>query len=58
MASLGYKRLYNYKDDLIYIGHPKINQAYAALLNILAELGLGISQKKLVESTTSVICLG
>ena len=35
MASLGYKRLYNYKDDLTYIGHPEINQAYAALLSIL-----------------------
>ena len=59
MASQGYTRLYNYIDDLLYIGPPdEIYNAYNYLLDLLQQLGLEISQEKLVPPTTSLICLG
>ena len=59
MASHGYKGLVNYIDDLIYTGLPsEIQDSYQFLLNLLQELGLGISFNKLVPPATSVICLG
>ena len=59
MASLGFKRLYNYIDNLIYIGPPSnVYQAYSSLLSILADLGLDINQQKLVQPSASIICLG
>ena len=49
----------NYIDDLIYIGLPsEIHQAYAFLLSLLQDLGLQMSQSKLVPNCTAVICLG
>ena len=49
----------NYIDDLIYIGLPsKIYHSYYQLLSLLEELGLEISQSKLVSPSTSVVCLG
>ena len=59
MASHGYKGLYNYIDDLIYIGLPsEIQDSYQFLLQLLQNLGLDISVSKLVSPSTSVICLG
>ena len=51
--------LMNYIDDLIYIGLPsKIYNSYYQLLSLLEQLGLEISQSKLVPPSTSVVCLG
>ena len=59
MTSHGYKGLFNYIDDLIYTGLPsEIHDSYQFLLNLLQELGLDISYKKLIAPATSVVCLG
>ena len=59
MASHGFPDLFNYIDDLIYIGLPsKIDAAFAFLTCLLSDLGLEVSTKKLVRPSTSVICLG
>ena len=59
MTSHGYRGLFNYIDDLIYTGLPsEIHNSYQFLLDLLQELGLDISHKKLVSPATSVICLG
>ena len=51
--------LYNYIDDLIYIGLPQdIHTSYSTLMALLQELGLEISQSKLVPPTTNAVCLG
>ena len=49
----------NYCDDLIGYGLPsKIQQSFNTLCKILGELGLTISETKLVAPSTSVVCLG
>ena len=49
----------NYCDDLIGYGLPsKIQQSFDTLCKILCELGLTISETKLVAPSTSVVCLG
>ena len=59
MAKHGFPGLYNYIDDLIFTGLPsKIHLAYEFLKNLLSELGLDISDKKLVPPSTSAVCLG
>ena len=59
MASHGFPDLFNYIDNLIYIGFPsKTNAAFAFLTSLLSDLGLEVSTKKLVCPSTSVICLG
>ena len=59
MSKNGFPGLYNYIDDLIFTGLPsKIHSAYQFLQGLLQELGLDISQKKLVPPSTSVTCLG
>ena len=59
MKTQGHPNLINYIDDLIYIGLPsKIDKAFNDLLCILRQLGLDISQQKLVVPSTSAICLG
>ena len=59
MAKHGYTGLYNYIDGLIFTGLPsEIHLAYDFLQNLLADLGLEISYKKLVPPSTSVVCLG
>ena len=59
MTSHGHKGLFNYIDDLIYTGLPsEIHNSYQFLLNLLQELRLDISRKKLIPPSTSVICLG
>ena len=51
MASQGYTKLYNYIDDLVYIGPPDdIYNAYNYLIDLLEQLGLEISKEKLVLS--------
>ena len=59
MQQHDFPHLLNYIDDLIYTGLPsKINHSFHFLLHLLQDLGLDISQKKLVPPSTSVICLG
>ena len=59
MKNLGYNALMNYIDDLTYIGLPsKVYDSYYKLLSLLDELGLEVSQPKIVPPSTSVICLG
>ena len=59
VASHGFPDLYNYIDDLMYVGLPsKIDAAFQFLLSLLADLSLEVSTKKLVPLSTSVICLG
>ena len=64
MTKNGFPGLYNYTEDLIFTGLPsKIHLAYQFLPRIrikdlLADLGLDISHKKLVPPSTSVTCLG
>ena len=59
MAEHGYPSLFNYIDDLIYTGLPsQMDASFKFLKNLLAELGLDISPKKLVPPSTLVTCLG
>ena len=51
--------LLNYIDDLIYIGLPsKIHESYTFSLSLLQDLGLEVSDSKLVPPCTRVTCLG
>ena len=55
----GYTNLHNYIDDLIYPALPhEIYSAYISLLSLLHDLGLEVSEKKLVPPTSKAICLG
>ena len=55
----GYKHFYNYIDDLIYIGIPhEIHQSFQFLQDLLKDVGLNVSQDKLVPPSASVVCLG
>ena len=59
MAKNGHNAIMNYIDDLIYCGLPStVNQSYQFLLNLLQDLGLNISHKKLCPPDTEVIYLG
>ena len=59
MKTFGFPNMLNYIDDLIYIGLPSnITASYEFLIQLLQELGLEISQNKLVAPSTSVVCLG
>ena len=59
MQQHGFPHLFNYIDDLIYTGLPSnIHNSFQFLLSLLQELGLEISQKKLVPPSTSVVYLG
>ena len=45
--------------DYVGVGVPHVAHAsYASLFNLMQELGLTISEKKLVPPSTKVICLG
>ena len=49
----------NYIDDFLGFGTPIVAQAsYDTLRNVMGELGLTISQKKLVPPATKAVCLG
>ena len=55
MKQHGHNALMNYVDGLIYIGLPsKIHQSY----QFLQDLGLQVSQSKLIPPHTQVTCLG
>ena len=59
MKEHGFPNLYNYINDLIYIGLlSKIDCAFTFRQKLLGKLGLQISDKKLVPPSTSVVCLG
>ena len=59
MRQHGFPHLWNYIDDLIFSGLPsEIYPAYDFLLNLLPQLGLDISQEKLVPPATAATCLG
>ena len=59
MNMSGHNALLNYIDDLIYCGLPStINHFYQFLLDLLQELEVDISVKKLCPPSTKVICLG
>ena len=59
MTQNGFPNLFNYIDDLIYTGLPSdIQSSFKFLKELLLELGLDISLKKLVPPSTSVVCLG
>ena len=59
MTEHGYPLLFNYIDDLIYTGLPsKMDACFNFLKDLLTDLGLEISPKKLVPPATSVTCLG
>ena len=58
MSQAGHNDLINYIDDLLYDGTPnKILDSYHYLWQLLDELGLEVSQSKLVPSSTQVICI-
>ena len=58
MAQEGHN-IWNYIDDFLCISLPsKINHTYVRLQQLLSELGLTISAKKLVPPSTQVTCLG
>ena len=56
MRQKGYT-IIDYIDDYIGVGVPSVVTAsYAALIDLMNELGLTISQKKLVSPSTQVTC--
>ena len=59
MKNNGHNSLLNYIDDLIYTALPStINNSYQFLLDLLQQLGLDISTKKLHPPSTQAVCLG
>ena len=59
MKKHNHNALLNYIDDLIYIGLPsEIHYSYQFLLSLLQDLGLEVSDSKLVPPSTCVTCLG
>ena len=59
MAEHSYLLLFNYIDNLNYTGLPsQMDVCFTFLENLLAELGLETSAKKLVLPSTSITCLG
>ena len=50
--------IWNYIDDFLCVSTPsKIQSSYVRLQELLAELGLTVSSKKLVAPSTQVVCL-
>ena len=59
MRKYGFPDLFNYVDDIINCGTPsKIDPAFQFLVDLLDELGLDVIPKKVVDPTTSMVCLG
>ena len=59
MNKNGHNSLLNYIDDLIYTALPsKIYHSYHFLLDLLQQLGLDVSTKKLHPPSTQAVCLG
>ena len=48
----------NYIDDVLGFGVPSVaSKSYQALLQVMTDLGLTISEKKLVPPSTKAVCL-
>ena len=59
MTQRGHNSLMNYIDDLLYVDTPtQIWDSYHYLFKLLHELGLEVSQSKLIPPSSQVICLG
>ena len=59
MKQHGFNNLFNYIDDLIYVGLPhKILKSFKFLQELLLDLGVEITSSKLVPPTKSAVCLG
>ena len=49
----------NYIDDFLGYGTPDVaRRSYDALLDVMTQLGITVSKKKLVAPTTQAVCLG
>ena len=49
----------NYIDDFLGYGTPDVaRRSYDALLDVMTQLGITVSEKKLVPPTTRAVCLG
>ena len=49
----------NYIDDFLRYGTPSVaKKSFDALIDVMTQLGLTISESKLVEPTTKAVCLG
>ena len=58
MKNQGFSTMFNYIDDLIYVGLPhEIDQSFKFLQHLLRDLGLEVSSSKLVAPTTQITCL-
>ena len=58
MRQKGFQMI-DFIDDYVGVGVPSVAWAsYEALLALMAELGLTVSEKKLVPPATCVMCLG
>ena len=58
MRQKGYD-IIDYIDDYVGVGVPSVASAsFSALIDLMGDLGLTISQKKLVPPSTQVTCLG
>ena len=59
MNKNGHNSLLNYIDDVIYTALPsKIHHSYHFLLDLLQQIGLDVSTKKLHPPSTQAVCLG
>ena len=59
MKNYGFHTIFNYIDDLIYVGLPhEIHQSFTFLQHLLQDLGLEVSPSKLIAPATQVVCLG
>ena len=59
MKNHGFHTIFNYIDDLIYLGSPhEIHQSFTFLQHLLQDLGLEVTPSKLVAPATRVVCLG
>ena len=55
---MGFKVI-NYVDDFLGVATPDVaRRSYDALRQVMRQLGLDVSTKKLVSPSTSVVCLG
>ena len=52
-------RILNYVDDFVGVAMPDVtHRSFDALCDLLAQLGIDVSVKKLVYPNTSAVCLG
>ena len=59
MHTKGVQHLFNYIDDFIGVDDPTVAQShFQMLLQVMAELGIPISEEKLFSPSTEVPCLG